>query len=71
MGKAEQSIQLVCGLADFKEVRDREKRPVEFKPYYKTLLSENLGTHCRGWPAGKPMQKYKCLSKPTTSHMTS
>ena len=31
----------------------REKRPVEFKPYYKTLLSENLGTHCREWPARK------------------
>ena len=27
--------------------------PVEFKPYYKTLLSENLGTHCREWPSGK------------------
>ena len=35
-----------------KTVRDREKHPVEFKPYYKTLLSENLGTHCRERPAG-------------------
>ena len=72
MGQAEQSIQHVCSLTELKQVRDWEKRPVEFKPYYKTLLSENLGTHCREWPAGKKtMQKYKCLSKPTASHMTS
>ena len=53
MGQAEQSIQHVCSLAEFKQVRDWEKRPPEFKPYYKTLLSENLGTHCREWPAEK------------------
>ena len=53
MGQAEQSIQRVCSLTELKQVRDWEKRPVEFKPYYKTLLSENLGTHCREWPAGK------------------
>ena len=53
MGQAEQSIQRVCSLTELKQVRDWEKHPVEFKPYYKTLLSENLGTHCREWPAGK------------------
>ena len=54
-GQTGQSIQHVCGLAELKQVRDLEIRPVEFKPYYKTLLSENLGTvtHCREWPAGK------------------
>ena len=52
-GLAEQSIQHVCGLAEQKQARDGEKGPVGFKPYYKTLLSENLGTHCREWPAGK------------------
>ena len=52
MAQTEQSIQHVCGLAEFKQVKDWEKRPVEFKPYYKTLLSENIGTHCRDWPAG-------------------
>ena len=44
MGQAEQSIQRVCRLTEIKKVRDWEKRPVEFKPYYKTLLSENLGS---------------------------
>ena len=53
MGQAEQSIQYVSCLADLKQVRDWEKRPVELKRYYKTLLSENLGMHCREWPAGK------------------
>ena len=57
MGQAEQSIQHVCSLTELKQVRNWEKRPVEFKPYYKTLLSENLGTHCRERPAGKPNAK--------------
>ena len=52
MDQAEQLIQHVCSLTELKQVRDWEKRPIEFKPYYKTLLSENLGTHCREWPAG-------------------
>ena len=53
MGQADHSIQHVCSLAELNQVRDWEKRPVEFKAYYKTLLSENLGKHCREWPAGK------------------
>ena len=47
VGQAEQPIQRVCSLAEPKQASYWEKRPVEFKPYYKTLLSENLGTHCR------------------------
>ena len=53
MGHAEQSIQHACGLAELKQVKDCEKRPVGFKPYDKTLLSENPGTYCREWPVGK------------------
>ena len=30
-----------------------DKCLVEFKPFYETLLPENLDTHCREWPAGK------------------
>ena len=71
MGQAEQSIQHVCRLAELKQVRDWEKRPVEFKPYYKTLLSENLGSTAVNGQLEKPMQKYRCLSKPTASHITS
>ena len=61
MGQAEQSIQRVCSLTELKQVRDWEKHPVEFKPYYKTLLSENLGTHCREWPAGKTNAEVQML----------
>ena len=61
MGQAEQSIQRVCSLTELKQVRDWEKRPAEFKPYYKTLLSENLGTHCREWPARKTNAEVKML----------
>ena len=53
MGQAEQSIQHECGLTEFKQDRDWGKRTVEFNSYYKTLLLENLGTHCREWPARK------------------
>ena len=45
--QAEQSIQRVCGLIEFKQVRDREKHPVEFKAHFKTLLPETLSTRCR------------------------
>ena len=57
----EQSIQHVCGLAELKQGEDWEKRPVEFKPYNKTLLSENLGTHCREQPAGKANAEVQML----------
>ena len=53
MGQAEQSVKHECGLTELKQVRDWEKRPVEFKPYYDILLSENSGTHCLERPAGK------------------
>ena len=53
MGQTEQSIQHVCSLAELKQVSDREKRPTELKPYFKTLLSETLGTHCCGMASWK------------------
>ena len=53
MGQAEQSIQHGCDLTELKQMREWEKYLAEFKPYYKTLLPENLGTHCRECPAGK------------------
>ena len=61
MGQTEQSTRHLCGLVEFKQVRDWEKRPVEFKPYYQTLLSENLGMHCREWPAGKASAEIQML----------
>ena len=61
MGQAEQLIQHVCGLRELKQVRDWGKPPVGFKPYYKTLLSENLGTHCREWPGGKANAEVQLL----------
>ena len=59
MGQAEQSIQHVCGHTKLNQVRDWEKCPVEFKPYYKTLLPEKLGTHSRKLPAGKSQCRNK------------
>ena len=60
-GPRRPSIQHVCGLAYLKPARDLEKRPVEFKPYYKALLLENLGTYCRKWPAGKANAEVQML----------
>ena len=37
------------------------KRPTEHKPYNKTLLPDNLGTHCREWPAGKANAEVQML----------
>ena len=61
MGQA--SVQHVRGLAELKQARDWEKRPAEFKSYYKTLLSGNLGTHCRKWPAEKANAEVQMLVK--------
>ena len=59
MGQAEQSIQYVCSLTDFKQVRDWEKRPLSSSP--NTRLSENLGTHCLELSAGKTNAKVQML----------
>ena len=40
MGQAEQSVQHAYGLTVLKQVRDLEKRPAEFKFYYKTAARE-------------------------------
>ena len=63
LGQAEQPIQHVCDLTQLKQVRDWEKHPTEFKPYYKNLLSENLGMHCREWPARKANAEVQMLAK--------
>ena len=43
----------MCAVRKTQASKEPKKRPVKFKPYYKTLLSENLGMYCREWPAGK------------------
>ena len=62
MGQAEQSIQHVCGPAELKQVRDcnthkkqNQKTTVQLSssPTTRLCLSDNLGTHCQEWPAGK------------------
>ena len=66
MGQAVQSVQHECRLAELQQVTDWGKFPVEFKPYYKPLLSENLGTHCRGWPTGKANAEVQMLVEATS-----
>ena len=44
-------------------VRDLEKRPDEFKPYYETLLPENLSTHCHELLVEKANAKRQKLIK--------
>jgi len=38
-----------------------ERYPNGFRRLYETLLPENLGKHCREWPAGKPESEIKLL----------
>ena len=61
MGQAEHSIEHVCNLTFLKRVRGWEKRPVELKPYYGTLLPQNLGTHCREWSVGNASPEAQML----------
>ena len=38
---------------ELKQNKEWEKYPNRFQHLYETLLPENLGRHCREWPAGK------------------
>ena len=67
MGKAEQSIKLLCDLTELKQVRDRAKRPVQFKPYYQTMLTENPRAHCREWPTEKAKAEIRMLVKASSN----
>ena len=53
MGQAEESILQVCQLTELKQTKEWGKYPNRFRHLYETLLPENLGRHCREWPAGK------------------
>ena len=57
MGQAEDSILQVCQLRELKQTKEWERYPHRFRRLYKTLLPENLGKHCREWPAGKQSQR--------------
>ena len=70
MGQAEESNQHVCGLTELKQVKEWGKRPDEFKPYYETLLPENIGTYRRGWPDGKLVQKYVIYARQSQQQAT-
>ena len=47
MGQAEDSILQLCQLTEVKQTKEWEKYPNRFRRLYETLLSENLGKHCR------------------------
>ena len=50
----------MCSLIELKQFRNWGKRPVQFKNF-RTLLSENLGTPCREWPAVKANTEVQML----------
>ena len=70
MGQAENSIVKVCQLTELKQTKEWERYPNRFRRLYETLLPENVGKHCREWPAGKTKSEIKLLiqenSKPQT-----
>ena len=70
MCQAEQSIHHVCSLAELKQVGDWEKSPVEFIPTTRLCSQRTYARTAVNGQLEKQMQKYKCLSKPTASHMT-
>ena len=51
----------MCDLTDLKQARNWGKRPAAFKFYYNTMLPENLGTHCREWPAAQTNAEVQML----------
>ena len=61
MGPVEQSTHHMCDLTELKQIRDWGNHPIESKSYYETLLPENLGNHCRKWPARKAIVNVRIL----------
>ena len=61
MGQAEDSILQVCQLTELKQTKECERYPNRSHHLYETLLTENLGKHCREWPAGKTESEMKLL----------
>ena len=51
----------MCAVRRAQASKGLKKRPVKFKPYYNILLSENLGMHCREWPARKANAEVQML----------
>ena len=47
----------------FLSLLEWERYPNRFRNLYETLLSENLGNHCRQWSAGKPESEVKLLNQ--------
>ena len=56
MDQAEDSILQVCQLAELKQTKEWERYPNRFRRLCETLMPENLGKHCREWPAGKTVK---------------
>ena len=64
------AVNLICVQLHRIQARNWEIHPAERKPCYKMLLKENKPCTAVNGQLEKPMQKYKCLSKPTANHMT-
>ena len=71
MGQAEDSILQVCQLTELKQTKEWDKYPNRFRRLCETLLPENLGKHCREWPAGKTESETKLLIQETANRNTS
>ena len=61
VGQAEDSILQVCHLTEPKKTKDWERHGNRFRRLCGTVLPENLGKHCREWPAGKTESEMKLL----------
>ena len=63
IGRAEDSVLQICQLRELKQTKEWERYPNRFRRLFETLLSENLGKHCREWPAGKTESEIKLLNQ--------
>ena len=59
MAQAEDSELQVRQLTELEQTKEWEMYPNRFQRLYETLLPENVGKHCREWPAGKTESEIK------------
>ena len=66
MGQAEDSIKLVCELAELKQEKEWIEFPPQLKQCCQTHIPQHLGRQCQEWAAGKTEAEIRTILDQTT-----
>ena len=66
MGQAEDSIKLVCELAELKQEKEWVELPSQLQHFCQTHISPHLGRQCQEWTAGKTEAEIRTILEQIT-----